>query len=1844
MKIWKQILSIILICALICPTITMNADASDTKTDNYWFTDDFSHAKEDLSLMGWTNPDNILLDEANGKLEVGKAGGESTSPYTYLRDASGVSSAWSNYVLQADVTITDNQLTEDSAGRVAGLVVAAPANASGAKGYEFILCNQINKDTGKVAKMYCALKDRTGNKKNSEDVTCDIEIGREYTLRMAVTDNQILCYIDNELMITYDYQGTEENPFVGTIGLHAAKNVAEFDNIRVWSNNEQWVDDNFSTTDLTINGWTNSEDMISVDAESQKLNVGYSECGSDIVYTYLAGHPIAEGVENFAVEADVKITNSSLKNSNSKPLAALIVGADTTNTGQEDGYQFLIRNSGDVRLVDKDKTADNGYAISDRKESCTIEVGKTYNMKIVVQGDKIKCYLNNELKIEDEYKGTAEHPFAGLIGFRAQVNVLEVDNVSIRPADNSYDLSFYRKNRGTESAPYIHPHKEGHVFGGWYTDSAFETPLGENVTTGSAYAKWVDEKVLNAAVQAPLSLVNADLEMGTTTTIRFLSTVDCYDYQKVGFYITGEGGSTTVHESTTVYSSIRATIEGTEVTYQPNDERYFSKDSVSFITYSLTNIPVNSNTVNKLITVTPYWITADGTLTTGVTRDANNKPISLAAVIKHLKESTALFYDDFSAEKLDSRWTLYSIGNQTSEAILENEQLHLTHPEGYVTGTNIYYMSYVSGGENWSDYVVSADVLMEDVANSKDQVIAITARQSGQTRYEFRMTYDGSDITGYLCRYKGSSSTVIGAYEPGLMNEVLEAGKIIGLNTSYNLKMSLKGNCIRIYLDGQLIDTFYDESEDALTTGTAGIYLANSSVYIDNFKVEADYKSNIASITIADCENDTIALYQGHDINVWEEELEIIYEDTTKSRIQLLPEMIADFENTVLGTQEVALTYRGVTNTIKVTISDRPEYLELFEETVNAFADTVTESNLEAFYQLQNIYDELSNYEIAQLDTTVVEKYMNLYQTMELLLYPQLDGIALLYDGSLDKQSAMEWDDGREQYVGKWKPLNDLFYYIQRPYRTMGTGYHSPNIYGEINMVSADIMLLNEHMYGGVLLNWSENGYYRLRVNGNHVGEDGNPNYLLQLSIYDGNGLTNLKSCYLSENGIDIQQKEWFNLCLTYEGGQLKGYVNGTLLLSYDDSERTGMTKGECAARISNGDALVDNFRVYGTEIERTKSEVTIDPTYYSDDFEDETVGMSPSHWVENTEWNNLLDNWTVQLKDSNKVYGTDVQEDYSSTYLHVFEKNPNYTVRFMTDKISDNGTFGFLTRMSPETAYVKIGYDASNSKWYICSQRAESEGETIVYSDTYSITKGTWYTARVVEQGAMVSLYIDDTLVLKTESAVEVSPGRLGFYVDGASMYVDDVNCIFENGDVPQDGVVSYDIKPENAYNYMEVEAIDDSTLMGFVSNRKFLSTDAGLTWSDVTNATEWQGVVSDGFYKSIVKLHDGSWLQIRTQASSKGTMDEDDMSVWTSTDFKTWERIGRVIEEADISYGPTGESNPFIHVSTATEIQLEDGNWRIFCPMSIRRYDGTSNGIYTVVYYSDDGGATWKKSANDTRAVQPGAEDDVLTQWSESKIIKGSDGVLRMYCSRNEYGCIVYTESDDGGVTWENMVPVPELQCAMSSFGVYEDPTEPGTFYMAWVNSTEGYYTTSMWPRTRVCLARSYDGKTWEFLTNIEWMGDTNSPFNGVPLYQCLDPSVFVTEDYVYIMHGRSSRENSLYTYSAHQLQNVHYTRIEKSKLKARAWDATTLCDVDFPVEIVYEVEPKKTYSFLSLFKLDDDITIKITGLSGVQYTEKFKENCIVWDKPYLITGTHTIWVTYKNGFNLSYEIKVK
>ena len=145
-----------------------------------------------------------------------------------------------------------------------------------------------------------------------------------------------------------------------------------------------------------------------------------------------------------------------------------------------------------------------------------------------------------------------------------------------------------------------YPEKEGKIFAGFFEDAGFTTPYME--TTGYAYAKFIDEDVLTMKFQ--------DSDDGTAT--RFLSSLDSMNYEEVGFTFTGEYKTSQISTQEKSVTKLYTKITAAGKSIEPG---VFSSDSAYFFTYTVRGM--ENTKANSAWTVTPYYVTLDGTKVTG---------------------------------------------------------------------------------------------------------------------------------------------------------------------------------------------------------------------------------------------------------------------------------------------------------------------------------------------------------------------------------------------------------------------------------------------------------------------------------------------------------------------------------------------------------------------------------------------------------------------------------------------------------------------------------------------------------------------------------------------------------------------------------------------------------------------------------------------------------------------------------------------------------------------------------------------------------------------------------------------------------------------------------------------------------------------------------------------------------------------------------------------------------------------------------------------------------------------------------------------------------------------------
>lgn len=306
-------------------------------------------------------------------------------------------------------------------------------------------------------------------------------------------------------------------------------------------------------------------------------------------------------------------------------------GSGSTSTGYEFGirkniFRLFRRGNNETLCGDNDLNKVSAWFDNyEDGEEQAITLSLTAMTNTEKNGVTLICkatYKGEEKTIFTTTDTSANRITCGTAGLRGTTVNGTVDNFCVKSEEDIYDVSLYRNE---EAKTY--PSKEGKVFAGWYTNENFskESALSKTATTGWAYAKFVDEDVLS--VQAQLDGNTKAASESEKTRMRFVTTVDCLDYDEVGF-IVSTTKKTETYKSTTVYSTLLA--QGLEVPYKPED---ISPDSEYFATMILGGLSATEADLSKVFTVTPFWVTADGTTVNGITRDAENNPITIQAGI-----------------------------------------------------------------------------------------------------------------------------------------------------------------------------------------------------------------------------------------------------------------------------------------------------------------------------------------------------------------------------------------------------------------------------------------------------------------------------------------------------------------------------------------------------------------------------------------------------------------------------------------------------------------------------------------------------------------------------------------------------------------------------------------------------------------------------------------------------------------------------------------------------------------------------------------------------------------------------------------------------------------------------------------------------------------------------------------------------------------------------------------------------------------------------------------------------------------------------------------------------------
>ncbi len=942
-------------------------------------------------------------------------------------------------------------------------------------------------------------------------------------------------------------------------------------------------------------------------------------------------------------------------------------------------------------------------------------------------------------------------------------------------------------------------------------------------------------------------------------------------------------------------------------------------------------------------------------------------------------------------------------------------------------------------------------------------------------------------------------------------------------NAKYTAILQNHKGKLECFLNGTPVISYTDKIP--LTAGTSAVLSSEGTVLSKPVVSAADF---VTALTVLNRNGEVVESIDVPVGNVPEIKaltLKADYADGTSEIISLDRVEITEVDTLKVGAKKATATYKQAKLDLVYNIVNRTELVEDIIKRIDALdISAITLNDKAEIQEIADIYNTLSNIEKEVISAKSKKKLEDALDKLEVIICPELEGSKIVFKDTFDTSDS---DKNYENHVsvtgdrhsGYWHTENGrmLQYSIFDEYRSSSlaakTVLKDKNF--EIRSVSADVMVIDPNVFLGIDACFGDGKFFEFYITD-------------KTNVGGGNRIQLFKNGTMIANTVETDSSRWFvpytwyNLRITLDNGKIRCYVDDILRLEADDIPAsptdTLLTTGTVAMRCTEGWGMFDNLIVRGTEIPLNNNKLPapkLTPGYYNDHFEDESVGTSPSHWIEN----NKEDRWTVGEEKGNKYYQiTDSTAVTSQTWLHVFEQDVDYSAKVRVKKLGSVPTMGLYARVNTDHSYIKGGYDFTHKKWFIETRLGVDFEKETTYAETESeVKENQWYNISLKTIGDDIELYVGSKLVVSAKAGKKVMPGRTGFFTERCDIDVDNIELKLLSGQGRvEDGVLEY--TPDNAEGRnLSMIALPDGRLWFFAEGVTYLSDDEGHTATEVTGFT-------DARPTTMVRLPDGSYLHLKNC-----------IDAYRSTDgCVTWEKVGELPRDPKSKYAQPGDR--------INMIKLDNGVYRVFHTIGRQSNVGDKK-VISETYYSDDYGYTWVQSKNSPM------EYTNLDYFCETQIIKTKDGSLIQYCSYNEGGCMRYSLSHDDGVTWTDEYALPQIPCSLGSFSVKEDPFDPGTFYISTLYNPP-YDVGNSRPRHRIALLRSYDGLTWEYLADIDRWGDI-SDGGRAEIMQNVNMKLNFSEKYIFPSFSRSEQYKN--DSSSHNLQLARIYRFEKSKLKA-------------------------------------------------------------------------------------------
>ncbi len=492
----------------------------------------------------------------------------------------------------------------------------------------------------------------------------------------------------------------------------------------------------------------------------------------------------------------------------------------------------------------------------------------------------------------------------------------------------------------------------------------------------------------------------------------------------------------------------------------------------------------------------------------------------------------------------------------------------------------------------------------------------------------------------------------------------------------------------------------------------------------------------------------------------------------------------------------------------------------------------------------------------------------------------------------------------------------------------------------------------------------------------------------------------------------------------------------------------------------------------------------TDDIYYFSDDFSGNGEGDPLDYWAKGP-FSDATASWSANYErmsiTGNGTYLLDATTDETKFNATLNVKNTG----------SNTGEVYITARYRNEGENVRVIYNFADKKWYLKTYQGiatvnnvKTQKESLLATSTNGKLS--------VDTNTPISLTIKDDKLTLVSGGVTVfsnvvldllGHGKIGIGSNGRSeVYVDDVS--YEGAGKVNIGA---------AYTWFSTKDSETGISVGNIveffkdSTGAIRASSSGMTKPDPNDSSKstftsfrtndkghtWQNVPDDTtYYNNAITLRSGKFLLVnewggRAHASLFESVNGaaiGSADVQKTADYGDCIALNGRLEQGTTVYPGATEPRVFFITSAGSE---ENGE------------------VY--MYYSDDEGLNWKSMSTVMNYETLGKHN-----VNEADIVELPDGTIRIYF-RNDRGFLYYSDSKDGGNTFEIPLTATQFMTPSTAFAVGRDPQNTNNYYMLWEYDVSNAATNYIQqPRNRQGLAVSYDGcKTWQYIMEMDDRG---------------------------------------------------------------------------------------------------------------------------------------------------------